>query len=294
MNRWPIKGVEVWKNEKNQFFVFQAHYSANPAKDTPEYKNTMKSAMPIRQYMQEFELQWESYEGTPVYPDFSRQLHGSKEPIDPVFGLPLLRGWDFGLTPACVVGQYVDGQLRILREFVAYNKGAEQFSTEVLRQMAVLYPGWADPKRDWRDAIDPAGEQRKDTDMSTCAKVLITKGLTPFPGPVAWEPRRRSVEQFLVTISNKQPAFLIDMANCPVLVRGFEGGYRYPEKSLEIEPHKIRPLKDEHSHPHDALQYLCAKLKDWTRIKQSTVPSPEYFAGRSHKSLGMNYGVSKV
>jgi len=286
MKRFPIKGVEVWKNERNKFFVFQAHYSANPQKDTPDYKNTMKSAMPIRQYLQEFELQWESYEGTPVYPDFNRQLHGSLEQLDPVLGLPLLRGWDFGLTPACVIGQYVDGQLRILKEFVAYNKGAEQFSSEVIAQCNVLYPAWPDQKKNWRDAIDPAGEQRKDTDMGTCAKILTAKGLIPYPGPVSWEPRRSAVEQFLVAMHNKQPAFLIDLNSCPVIVRGFEGGYRYPERSTEIEPNKIRPIKDEHSHPHDALQYLCAKLKHWTKVKRPDIPTFTYWNHQVDRAIG--------
>jgi hypothetical protein len=107
MNRFPMDGVEVYKNPKNKFLVFQLHYSANPNKKDPSYRDTIKSSMPIRQYMQEYELQWESYAGTPVYPDYQRSIHGSKEPIAPVLGLPLLRGWDFGLTPACVIAQYV-------------------------------------------------------------------------------------------------------------------------------------------------------------------------------------------
>lgn len=286
MNRFPMTGVECWKNEKNKFFVFQAHYSANEAKRDPSYKEMMKSAMPIRQYMQEFELVWDSFAGTPVYPDFNRSFHGSKKELNPVIGLPLLRGWDFGLTPACVIGQYVDGQLRILREFVEQNKGAEQFVPEVLKQCNLLYPSWSDQKKDFRDAIDPSGSARKDTDMSTCALVMAKNGLTTYPGPVAFEARKNAVEDFLIRSHKGVPDFLIDLNNCPTIVRGFEGGYRYPEKATDVEPNKLRPIKDEHSHPHDALQYICAKVKHWTKIKRAEIPKPGYW-GDKQRTVGL-------
>ena len=277
MNRFPMEGVEIWKNPKNKFLVFQLHYSANPIKKDPAYRDNIKSAMPIRQYMQEYELQWESYAGTPVYPDFQRSIHGTKESIDPVLGLPLLRGWDFGLTPACVVAQYVGAQLRVICEFTAVNKGADQFSSEVLAECRIRFPHWGDSGKDWKDCIDPSGAFRKDTDMGTCAAILAKKGLSPIPGPVAFEERRNAVEHFLTRYTKYGPGFQISLSDCPTLVRGFEGGYRYDEKALDVEPQKVRPIKDEHSHPHDALQYICATVKQWAKWKRANVPSPQYF-----------------
>lgn len=280
--KWPLPGVEIWKNPKNKFLVFQLHYSADPKKRDPLYRDQIKSAMPHRQYMQEYELQWDSFEGTPVYPDWKRSVHGREEKMRPEIGLPLLRGWDFGLTPACVIGQLVGDQLRIIKEFVEINMGAERFSSMVLKQCAVLWPNWADKKKDWRDFIDPAGGARKDTDEGTCAGVLAKKGLTPIPGAVAFEARRQSVESFLCRQTKEGPNLLVSLGDCPVLVRGFEGGYRYPEKTLEVEPQKIRPLKDEHSHPHDALQYVCGGINKLTKVKRSRIPEPSYggYAGK--------------
>jgi hypothetical protein len=235
--------------------------------------------MPIRQFNQEYNLQWDSFAGTPVYPDYQRNIHGVKESLEPILGLPLMRGWDFGLTPACVVAQYVGTQLRILCEFTAVNKGADQFSTEVLQQCRIKFPHWGDIGKDWKDCIDPSGAFRKDTDMGTCAGILSKKGLSPIPGPVAFEERRNSVEHFLTRYTKQGPNFQINLADCPVLVRGFEGGYRYDEKALDVEPQKVRPIKDEHSHPHDALQYICAIVKQWGKYKRANVPSPLYFSG---------------
>jgi hypothetical protein len=264
VNRFRLEGIEVWKNPKNKFFVFQVHYSANPKKKDPSYRENIKSAMPIRQYMQEYELSWESYAGTPVYPDFQRSIHGEQEPMDGVLGLPLLRGWDFGLTPACVVALYVGTQLRVLCEFTAVNKGAEQFSSEVLAQCRIRFPYFSD----WRDCIDPSGAFRKDTDMGTCAGILAKKGLSCIPGPVSWEERRSAVEYYLTRYNKQGANFKISLPDCPVLVRGFEGGYRYDEKAIDVEPQKIRPIKDEHSHPHDALQYICAILQKLARTRR--------------------------
>lgn len=257
----PIPGIEVWKNIRNKFVVFQAHYSANPDKRSDEYKDNIRSSMPRAQYMQEYELQWDSFAGMPVYPDFDPKRHKAVSgSLAPVNGLPLLRGWDFGLTPACLIAQLQGDQLVVLREFVAENMGIERFSDRVLRECAVLYPEWADRRKNWRDYIDPAGEFRKDTDEGTCAKVLDSKGLYPIPGPVAWEGRRKSVEHFLFRQTKEGPCFLIDAALCPITYKGFVGGYRYPEKSAEIQPNKLRPIKDEHSHPHDALQYIASGI----------------------------------
>lgn len=294
-NRFPMQGVEVYKNPKNKFVIFQLHYSADPKKRDAAYRDAVKSGMPVKQYMQEYELQWESFAGNPVYADFNRKIHGSETRIWPELGLPLLRGWDFGLTPACVVAQIVGNQIRILKEWVTINEGIDTFSQKVLMECNVLWPEWGDRKRDWRDFMDPAGTQRKDTDTGTCAKILSDRepkgrGLTLTPGPVAWLPRREAVEYFLTHQDKDGPYLRVAMADCPILVRGFEGGYRYPEKTFDSEPDKIRPLKDEHSHPHDALQYLCAgirKVIHQTRIK---VASPNY--GFQSKGPDMNAGLN--
>lgn len=279
MNRFPLEGIECWRNPKNGFFVFQAHYSANPVKRDPAYRANIKSAMPIRQYMQEYELQWESYAGAVVYPDFQKNIHGSKESIRPELGLPLLRGWDFGVHAACVIAQYVGTQLRVIQEFTSINKGANSFIPEVLAQCRIKYPHWGDRGKDWVDCIDPAGQSRTPTDMSACAQLMSSSfGLSPIPGPVAFEPRRQAVEYFLTRYTKQGPNFQISLPDCPILVRGFEGGYRYDEKVIDLEPQKIRPIKDEHSHPHDGLQYICATVKQRAKWKWVGVASPQYFS----------------
>lgn len=185
-----------------------------------------------------------------------------------------------GNTPACVIAQLQGQTLVVLKEFTAQNMGAERFVDLVLPQIRAAYPAWSDQRRDWFDFIDPAGEFRKDTDEGTCAKVLDAAGLTPIPGPVAFEARRKAVETFLVKRTRQGEAFQIDKDACPVTYRGFKGGYRFPEKAMDVEPTKLRPIKDEHSHPHDALQYICAVVTGLKRPSEKAVPQLAYFNNR--------------
>lgn len=273
---FPMTGVEIWINPKNKFTVVQLHYTADPDKRSKEFKESIRSSMPIRQYMMEYELNWETWEGLPVYPDWDQAHHGSKDIIKPQAGLPLLRGWDFGLTPACIVAQLQEQTLVILKEYTALNMGADRFSDLVLRDCTKRFSNWADKKHQWKDFIDPSGEFRKDTDEGTCAKILDNKGLYPIAGPISWEERRTSVEHYLTKFTKQGPCFKVNLGECPVLVRGFNGGYRYQENAAEIEPAKIKPVKNEYSHPHDALQYITSKIINMRHASGRRVPTPSY------------------
>lgn len=278
--RFPMEGLEVWKNEKNGFTVFQLHYSANPEKANPDWKAKNAKAMTRAQWNQEYEISWDSFEGQPVYGDWIKKKHGSPERIYPEIGLPLLCGWDFGLTPACVIGQLQKRKLVVFKEFVASNMGIKRFLEEVVVPgRRLLFPQWSEEGRDWLHFIDPAGDGRKDTDESTCAQVMyevLGRRARITPGAVAWEARRSAVEHFLTTFDKDGPNFQIDIAGCPTLVRGFDGGYRYPDSVLELEPNKIRPLKDMHSHPHDALQYLASQVRMMQSRPATAIPTPGY------------------
>ena len=274
--QFPMKGVQIWKNPRNKFMVFQLHYTADPEKRDPQWAKDIAAKLPRRKFLQEYELMWDSYAGLPVYGSWNRVLHGSEINLEPHVGLPLLRGWDFGLTPACIVAQLQGSTLCILREFVDFNKGANTFVPEVIEKCNSIYPFWSGRRDNWKDFIDPSGEFRKDTDLGACALIMDSHGLTPIPGAVAFEPRRSAVEYYLNRLNKGQACFQVDIGRCPILVRGFDGGYRYNDKMVDIEPKKIRPIKDEHSHPHDALQYICCRVKMLERRVIDSVRTPGY------------------
>ena len=62
--------------------------------------------------------------GRAVYPEFVDKVHVSEKPLRSIPGLPIVLGFDFGLTPACIFAQMSPkGQLLILDEVVCENMG---------------------------------------------------------------------------------------------------------------------------------------------------------------------------
>lgn len=276
--RRPIIGVETWKNPTNRFYVVDLHYTANPAKRGDAWREAVRSSMPRRDFEMEYEKSWQTFEGKPVYGDFNRNLHISRSGVRPEPGIPLLMGWDFGLTPACILAQLVGRQLRVLHEFVESNGSISKLAPVVWSYLNVNYLPWVGREDSLMHYVDPAGFQRAQTDEKTCVDVLRTVfGMSAVirPGPIDFESRRRAVEDYLTKTYGEGPAFLLD-PDCPILIEGFSGGYQYPEKAIEIEPTMLRPLKNKFSHPHDALQYLCAGATALRKQYKIHLPTPSY------------------
>lgn len=279
--KYPLGNDSVifWINPKNQFAVFDLHYTANPGKRGEGFKEGMKNKMPIKEWMVEYERNWQAFDGKPVFEDYSRPRHESRLPLEPHLGLPLLCGWDFGLTPACVVGQLQGSRLVILREYVSENQGIKQFAPQVVASLRQHYPEWRNPKRDFINYIDPAGLARGQQDSEkTCATEMASQGIKNiFPGPIDWESRRKAVEHFLLGQTKEGANFLLDPKTSPTLAKGFSGGYQYPEKYAQVEPGKPSPIKNRYSHPHDALQYLCGgAVLLGSRKTPLEIPAPSY------------------
>ncbi len=265
----PMEGVEVWRNPKNKFVIVDLHYTAHPGKRGKEWREAVKSSMPARDFEMEYEKSWQTYEGKPVYNDFNKNLHVVRGIIDPEPGIPLLLGWDFGLTPACIIAQLVGRQLRVLNELIETNGGITKLAPEVWSLLKTQFFPWTtDADNKIFSYIDPAGFQRNQVDERTCAQAMREAGFRKlYPGPVDWESRKQAVEKFLTSMSRGQPSMIVSADGCPLLIEGFTGGYQYPAKNIEIEPTKIRPLKNKFSHPHDGFQYLAhgatAKAKQY-------------------------------
>lgn len=272
----PMTGVRLWKNKKNRFLILEIHYTADPTKRDPSYKESIKNSMPLPKYLREYELEWDTYSGQPVYPEFNQAVHVVHEQPTPSFGLPMLIAWDFGLTPAAVVAQYEGNTLYVLKEFTGINIGAERFVPQVVAQLRLLYPEFSDLKKHWKCWVDPSGFNRNDNDERKTADTVAKNGFTPMPGGITWEARRQSVADLLSKLDKGLPTFQIFEKGCPVLVKGFKGGYHYPDKNMEIAPNQLRPVKNAASHPHDCLQYICGGIKNIKVDYGFTVPTPSY------------------
>ncbi len=207
------------------------------------------------------------FDGKAVYEDFNSQIHVAD--IHPIKA-PLLLGWDFGLTPACIIGQISpSGQLLIHHTILAERAGIKQFGINVIRPLLQKeYPGYFIG----HSAGDPAGSQGAQTDEKTCLEVLSDDynprdpmsggvGIITYPAHTnALEARTGAVSGFLTRLIDGYPAILIH-PRCKLLIKGFNGGYCYEKVQVSgSERYKETPKKNKYSHPHDALQYLVLSV----------------------------------
>jgi len=170
----------------------------------------------------------------------------------------ILMGFDFGRTPACIIGQLTpQGQLRIIREFISENMGIRSFMDELMPVLRRDYPDFK--KSDYEAYCDPSGIAKSGNDENSPIEILnMEYGITAY-GTTSNKPDNRweSVRFFLKGKIDKIVAFVMG-AQCKTLRKGFNGGYQLRRIQVSGDARYTSVAdKNKFSHPHDALQYLC-------------------------------------
>ena len=194
-------------------------------------------------------------EHKPVYDDYNDSVHCSEDAAV-TKGITVHRGWDFGLTPACVFSQLLpSGRWVIFDELVATEMGIEKFAERVLRHCGENLAGYK-----FSDEADPAGDTRSQTDEKTCYQIMQAKSIEPQPGSQDLTKRMESVKKPLNTLIQGKPQLQLH-PRCKFLRKGFMGKYFFRRIHSNIgEKYSEAPEKNEYSHPHDALQYTATVL----------------------------------
>ena len=232
----------------------------------------------------------------PVYPDFRKDVHVSREPLHLVPNVPLYVGLDFGLSPAATFGQDLSGgTVQILLELVPPDCSIEQFAP--MLHKALLDLGAA--RLGCRVLIfgDPTGDNRVSTDKTTPFARLRVNNMDARPAPTNDVTIR--VESVAAQLRLRD-GIVID-PGCRKLIRGFEGKYHYHR--IQVQAREARyedvPNKNAFSHPHDAAQYMMlgmgkgtALLRGKATAAKSTVAKHganpfDRMAGKSVRTGGM-------
>jgi len=198
--------------------------------------------------------------GKRVYSEFNSDIH-AVERITAIQGDPIHLGWDFGLTPACVVVQISPrGQVRVLKEYQGEDMGIRTFANNI------VLPGL---QRDFPynkigiSRADPSGVAGDDImEELSCIGELCSLGVNTNPANTNdLEPRISSVRYFLNTMIDGQPAIIVSREGCPGLIKGFIKDYIYKRISVGGEErYKEVPHKNMASHKQDALQYILLEF----------------------------------
>lgn len=222
-----------------------------------------------------------SHDGKPVYPEYRDSVHCAEEVLEPMRGLQLILGHDYGRTPAVAICQLTPfGQFRIIDELVVDvdgpGMGLRQFTREVVvPHLAVHYPGMT-----WASRGDPSGIAKDGNDL-TSFDIQAQEGLPTEPA-ITNDPgaRQDAVRKFMLANAGDQPGFLIS-PKASVIRKGFLGGYKFRRVQVAgDERYRDEPDKNRYSHPHDAVQYAALYTRE-TAIRSGPVKAQQRQAPRS-------------
>lgn len=208
----------------------------------------------IKQYV---ECHWGfSTAGKPVVATFKQDLHVAKKSLILNPHLPLVFGFDPGLSgTAAIFGQQdLLGRLLVMGEVTAEGYGTQRFIEELLRPYI---------RRRFPDAgeiicaPDPASANRAQTDER--AVVDIIKRYFPAkPETNNRLPLRLdAIDHFTTRLVEGGAALLIDEKECPMLTRALRGGWRFEMNTKKDVMKSPEPEKNAYSHPGDAFGYLA-------------------------------------
>lgn len=219
-------------------------------------------------------------EGKPVYEDdWADDWHVSQDELVAIPGRGIVLGWDYGLTPACVICQIApSGQFRVLEEIVGDNIGIERFIAHYVKPVLQtkyrtnpIEGSYGDP-----------GSGRTETDEHTVYLAQESAGIpTEKAGSNALLPRLTAVRYFLGLSHGGRPGFLVNKT-CKHLRRGFNSGYSYKRMQVSgaVARYAVTPSKNIFSHVHDALQYVCMGVRPDAPMATSTSQSKQLTAAQ--------------
>jgi len=193
-----------------------------------------------------------------VFESYNDDIH-AREKVESEKDSQLILGWDFGLTPACLIAQLTrNGQLRVLKEFCT--------SYLFVRELAenAVYPYLNSEFRGWTYmSIGDPSDRPSDSTYQSCLQTLQESGIyTTKAVTNNIVARIDAVSQFLNKLINGEPAIIISKEGCPNLRKGFLGKYNYKrlrvlgEKRFKDVPDKTHPYSD----IQDCLQYICLEF----------------------------------
>ena len=194
-------------------------------------------------------------DGKPVYDEYSDTLH--RREVDPIPGVTIRRGWDFGLTPACCFSQLLpDGRWLVFDEMTSTDMGFDKFSDDVLEHCRRSFRGDVRFEED----ADPAGDIRAQTDKGTCFQIGRSKGIDLDGSEQDPVLRMESVRKPLRTLIGGEPQFVLH-PRCKTIRKGFLGGYNLRRMQVAgPERYVSRPDKGMYSHIMNAMEYTAARL----------------------------------
>lgn len=237
-------------------------------------------------------------DGKPVHPDYQESVHRADKVLQPLLGIPIYVGLDFGLTPAAAFVQRTPiGRWHVLDEIVFEDGDAVKLA-EALKIKCAEIRGEIGVNKNDTESLkfifrgDPSGDNRAGTDSETAFQVLRNNGIPALPcstnDPTV---RRGALDRPLTRMVNGGPGILIS-PKCKHIRKGLAGAFQY--KRIKVsgdEKYKDVPDKNFWSHVCEGLEYA---LLDAGEHSVTNSPAAQKFPNRPIQpgTTGSGFGWS--
>lgn len=218
-------------NPGNRFGVVQLHYTADKDKDPTTkagriWLDDAQRGISPEGFRREYEIDWASGAGKPVYPDFNRR---QTEKLKWMPEFIIHRGWDRGFYhPACTwscLDNINPPRWLWLYEKLGLDIGIRDFIAECLSITLAKFPDalvidWFPP-----DTKAPSDMAHKEDERTPLAVAQNEFGLSPQIVTVGLKDRVNIIRRRMLLRADTNYGLMVDSENCPISIEGLEGGY---------------------------------------------------------------------
>lgn len=256
------------------FALWQPSIPENEVNLPSDYYQTLRKVLGhrpdlIRRFVEgEFGFQQEGRAVTPQWSDKQHLALG----LVPEKGRELVCLWDFGHNPTFIVTQIsARGHWNILDALVGEQMGTEELiESEIVPLLQERYKGFS-----LRHTGDPTGGTGDQSSIRRSPVQLIRKRLGGLwvPGPVKIPQRIEPLRSVLSRSIGGTAVVQVDRKRAARVWHALRGGWKYHVARSGLV--SGQPVKDEHSHPGDAMGYGAALLFPLGRLSKGVItPTP--------------------
>lgn len=252
-------GLKIVTNDRNGFTVCTLHYTADPRKRSPEWRDAAKKGLKQSEFEQEYEIVYDAYMGQKVFPEIKARrseiiLHeGPYQDNEWPKNLQMWAGFDYGANnpSAFIVFTIVDGITYAIWEMYQPCRNIIAF-VEAMKRC----PYWDQVR--WI-VHDPDMDNLKQRDMATGGVTSVKRQFEQL-GIFKWVRGNTDEQAWLVKMSQhwsaEMPTFKI-MDSCPNLIDEFESATYVSMTDRQLETQNYREtMVDKHNHAMDATKYF--------------------------------------
>ncbi len=197
-------------------------------------------------------------QGEQVAVGFRSELHVSPMPLRPVPNLPFVAGHDAGLTPVTILGQEVQGEIRVYAALVSERAGTRQHLENLVLPWLAVHAPWAMYSSSalihyYDVSMDTPDESNLESSPIRVLREVL--GGSSYPGAISWPGRRDPLLSLLARLNpmTGRARLQLDAEGCRQLIQACNGRCYYPTVNGHVS--RELPVKN---HPwSDLMDSLC-------------------------------------